>query len=793
MKFTLSWLKDHLDANASLAEIGEKLTAIGLEVESITDASESLKAFTVAKILEASLHPEADKLQVCKVESNNGVLQIVCGAPNARAGLYVALAQEGAFIPGANFTIKKTKIRGVESNGMLCSFEELGIAGDSSGIIELPEASIGSSVASALGLDDPVIDIAITPNRADCLGVRGVARDLAAAGAGTLKALAIPTLTLSGTSPINVSIETSACQQFIGCYLKGVKNTESPEWLKKRLTAIGLRPISALVDITNYSTIDLARPLHVYDAKKLAGNIVVRASKAGEKIKALNDKEYTLPADLCVIADNNSAVAVGGVIGGADTGCELDTTDVFLEVALFAPSEVAKAGRNLQIDSDARYRFERGVDVAFVEDGAKLAIAMIQKLCGGEASELVIAGKTPDYKRAIKFDPAFAKSLSGVELPKEKMMAILSALGFELSSDSITPPSWRTDVEGQADLVEEIIRIHGYDNLPTTPLPKPTITPKAAFSTAQKREHIAKRLLTSRGYMEVVSWSFLSAAQAKRFGGGSEALQLVNPISEDLSDMRPSLIPNLLEAAAKNHNRGFKDVRLTEVGLTFFDITPKGQQAVAGGIATGTNTTNSINGTLFNSAAKPVDAFAAKADAMAILSALGVLKFDITRNVPAWYHPGRSGALTLGGKIVLAYFGELHPATLAELGIEGVAVGFEVFLDNVPTPRAKGKTKPSLVVSDFQSVARDFAFVVEEKIIAADIEKAIRAAEKQLITDVRIFDVYAGKGVDNGKKSIAVQVTLQANDRTLSDAEIKAVSDAIVASVSKATGGSLRA
>lgn len=793
MKFTLSWLKDHLDTTATLTEIGEKLTAIGLEVESISDTSESLKVFTVAKILEAEKHPEADKLQVCKVESNNGILQIVCGAPNARAGLFVALAQEGAYIPGADFTIKKTKIRGVESNGMLCSFEELGVDGDSTGIIELAEAPIGSSVASALGLDDPVIDIAITPNRADCLGVRGVARDLAAAGLGTLKPLAVPALSLAGKSPIDVKIETSSCQQFIGCLIKGVKNGESPDWLKKRLTAIGLRPISALVDITNYFTIDLARPLHVYDAKKLSGNITVRDSKDGEKIAALNDKEYTLPAGLCMIADGKAPVAVGGVIGGANTGCELDTTDVFLEVALFVPSDVAKAGRTLQIDSDARYRFERGIDVAFVEDGAKLAVAMIQKLCGGSASELVIAGAIPEWKRSIAFNASRTESLGGVSVDSTKADSILVALGFAKSGDGYTPPSWRADVEGEADLVEEVIRILGYDNIPTTPLPKPYNTPKTAFSTTQKREHMAKRLLTSRGYMEVVSWSFLSAASAKRFGGGAEALQLLNPISEDLSDMRPSLLPNLLEAAAKNHNRGFKNTRLAEVGLTFSDITPKGQQSVAGGLLTGVNTQNSVKGTLFNSTERTVSAMDAKADAIALLSALGVTKFEITTHTPAWYHPGRFGAITLGGKIILAHFGELHPALLAELGIEDAACGFEVFLDNIPTPRAKGKTKPSLVVSDFQAVARDFAFVVENKVTAADIEKAIRAAEKQLITDVRIFDVYTGKGVEDGKKSIAVQVTLQAPDRTLSDAEIKAVSDNVVASVAKVTGGSLRA
>ena len=483
MKLTLSWLKDHLETNADLQTISATLTSIGLEVESITDASESLKAFTVAKILSAERHPEADKLQVCKVESNAGELQIVCGAPNARAGIFVALAQEGAFIPGANFTIKKTKIRGVESNGMLCSFEELGIAGDSSSIIELPEAPIGSSVASALGLDDPLIDIAITPNRADCLGVRGVARDLAAAGIGNLKHLASSIQHSEKKSSLNaecrmpnaisVTITTENCPQFIGCHISGVKNGESPEWLKKRLTAIGLRPISALVDITNYFTYDLGRPLHVYDAKKLAGNLTVRDAKDGEKIKALNGKEYGLSQGMCVIADANNVQAIGGVIGGEDSGCTQDTTEVFLEVALFTPSHVATTGRTLQIDSDARYRFERGVDPAFVEEGAKRAISMILELCGGAASELVIAGKTPEWKRSISFNPECVRTLGGVEISQEKISEILSFLGFlNAESQILTPPSWRADIEGEADIVEEILRIHGYDNLAVLPLPK---------------------------------------------------------------------------------------------------------------------------------------------------------------------------------------------------------------------------------------------------------------------------------------------------------------------------------
>ncbi len=788
MKFTLSWLKDHLDTAASLDEIGKTLTAIGLEVESITNPAEDLKAFTVAKILEASRHPEADKLQVCKVQSDVGELQIVCGAPNARAGLFVALAKEGAFIPGSNFTIKKTKIRGVESNGMLCSFEELGIAGDSSGIIELPEAAIGSSVAAALGMDDPVIDIAITPNRADCLGVHGIARDLAAAGLGTLKPLNLAAPTLSGASPISVGIISEHCQQFIGCHITGVKNGESPDWLKKRLVAIGQKPISALVDITNYFTFSLNRPMHVYDATKLHGNITVRDAKAGETIAALNGKTYELPLGTCIIADDNTPVAIAGVIGGEATGCTAGTTDVFLEVALFTPSHVAATGRTLQIDSDARYRFERGVDPAFVEDGAKLAINMIQQLCGGKASELVRVGATPEWERTIAFNLERVKTLGGTDIPHDIIKEILESLGFDMGAN-VTPPSWRADVEGEADLVEEVLRIHGYDHLPVLPLPKlPGVTLPATDRVMQ-----SKRLLASAGYLEVCSYSFIAHTQAKRFAGGTENLQLANPISEELSDMRPNLLPNLLTAAAKNHARGFNNVRLTEVGLTYQDTTPTGQAMVACGLLTGENSACTVDGTLFKTSTQPVGAFDAKRDLLALLATLGVHKYEISTDTPSWYHPGRSGAVTLGKKIILGYFGELHPQLLCEYDIDTPAAGFEIFLNNIPTPRAKTKAKPALVLSDYQAVTRDFAFVVEDRIAAAELTKAIASAEKTLITDITIFDVYAGKGVEDGKKSIALQVTLQAADRTLSEADITSVSQNIIASVAKAVGGSLRA
>lgn len=794
MKFTLSWLKDHLDTKASLKDICDTLTMIGLEVESASDRAADLKPFTVAKIISAEKHPQADKLQLCKVESDIGELQIVCGAANARAGLFVALAKEGAVIPANGMVIKKTKIRGVESSGMLCSAEELGLDMEGDGIIELPEAKIGESIVTVLGLDDPVIDVAVTPNRADALGVRGIARDLAAAGLGTLKTLPDISGVKGGfPSPTSVSIATPHCQQFIGCAIKGVKNGQSPEWMKKRLAAIGQKSISVMVDITNYITIDLGRPLHVYDAKKLKGNIVVRDAKAGEKLKALDDKEYALAPGMCVITDDSGAISLGGIIGGASTGVDETTRDVFLEVALFNPAHIAKTGRALAIDTDARYRFERGVDVAFVETGAKLAIQMIQKLCGGEASQLVVAGKTPPWQRAIMLRPERIATLGGVAVDKARAAAILHALGFGISEKdtavSVTPPPWRADVEGEADLIEEILRIHGYDKILATPLPKLPAIGKPVLNLSQQRAHIAKRLLAARGFTEACTYSFLPHAQAKMFGGGAAALQLQNPISEELSDMRPSLLPNLLEAAKKNIFRGFKDLALCEVGLQFSDTTPHGQRTVAAGIRTGSSIRLAHARGIMKQEENPADAFDAKSDALALLQTLGVNNYEVSTQTPAWYHPGRSGAF-MQGKTILGYFGELHPAIVKEFDID-TAAGFEIFLDAFPAPRAKGTAKAALRLSDFQAVERDFAFVVEESVTAAEIEKALWQANKDLITDITIFDVYSGTGLPEGKKSVAVKVTLQSFERTLAEGDIAAVSQAIV-EAAKSFGGSLR-
>lgn len=799
MKFTINWLKDHLDTSAPLQQISETLTAIGLEVEQITDRSEALKPFTVAKILQAEKHPEADKLRVCKVQSDIGELQIVCGAPNARAGLTVVLAKEGTTIPANGMVIKKTKIRGVESNGMLCSAGELALAGDSEGIIELPDsAQVGEAVVDVLGLNDPIIEIAITPNRADCLGVRGIARDLAAAGLGTLKDAHFgDAVKATFASPIHVNIsDTEKCLQFIGCMIKGVANGPSPDWMARRLEAIGQRPISALVDITNYITFDLGRPLHVYDAKKLHGNITVRDAKEGETLKALNGKDYILQAGMTVIADDNGPLALGGIIGGEPSGCTADTTDIFLEVALFAPEHIAKTGRTLTIDSDARYRFERGVDVDFLETGAQHAVRLITQLCGGTASGLTLTGKTPEWQRSYILRHERIASLGGVEIPAAKVEAILKSLGFSCVANhtgwTVSPPSWRRDVDGEADLIEEVLRINGYQHIPPTPLPKIATISKPALTTEQKRVHLAKRALASRGMLEACTWSFLPDAQAQLFGGNNPQLKLLNPISADLDTMRPNLLPNLLQAVKKNAARGFNDLGLFEVGLQFTSITPDGQRMLATGLRSGTQVEQHYPQGLFQHRERPVDAFDAKADALALLQLFGIGKCDITTNTPAWYHPGRSGTLTLGGKIILSYFGEIHPAILAAFDIETTVVACELFLDAIPVPRAKGKAKPSLKPSDFQAVERDFAFIVDASVTAADITKAIAQADKQLITSVALFDVYTGTGVEQGKKSIAIKVTLQAMDRTLSEQDIAGVSAAILAAAAKGFGGQLR-
>jgi phenylalanyl-tRNA synthetase beta chain len=792
MKFTLSWLKEYLATEAGLAEITQRLTAIGLEVEGVENRAEALAPFKVAEIVEAEKHPNADKLKRCKVNTGSEVLQIVCGAANARAGLKVVLAPIGSVIPTNGMKIKQSKIRDVESNGMLCSASELGLGTDGEGIIELPaSAKVGESFVKAAGLDDPVIEIAITPNRADCLGVYGIARDLAAAGLGALKPLDFTPAKAVGTSKINVTISDQAkCPAFIGRFISGVKNGPSPEWLQNRLKAIGAKPISALVDITNYLTLAFGRPAHVYDAAKLKGGLNVRLAKKGEALAALDHNKYPLDDTMLVIADGNGPVALGGIIGGEPTGCSDATTDVFLEIALFDPVSVAQTGRKLQINSDARYRFERHVDPGFAKAGAELATNLIIELCGGQASELVMAGRPPEEKRTLIFNPKKTQTLAAVEISDAQAEKILAALGFSVSKSGsewkVTVPTWRADVEGEPDVVEEIVRIHGYEHIPTLPLTVNMSEP--ALSPAQSAIAQARRQLAAQGLHEVVTFSFMDEKQAHAFGARDRGLTLKNPISAELATMRPSILPNLISASVKNAARGIENLRLFEIGPVFEKASTQGQKLVASGIRSGSNHAKTVYGT-----SRPVDAFDVKADALAAVEPyLPPSRLSVTRGAPAWYHPGRSGTLVLG-KTVVGYFGEIHPAVLKSLDADFPVAGFELFLEQLPQPRPKkNSARGKLELSNFQAVERDFAFTVDRQVSAESVLEAARSAEKILITEVRLFDVYSGKGIEDGKKSIAFAIRLEPKDHTLTDAEIEQVSKKVIESVEKATGGNLR-
>ncbi len=805
MKFSLSWLKTHLDTSASLTEITDRVTAIGLELEGVEDRAAKLAPFIVAHVVEAKQHPDADRLRVCIVDTGKEKLQVVCGAPNARAGMKGVFAKAGTVIPGTGVELKKGVIRGQESNGMLCSMREMGLGEDHAGIIELPEsAKVGEGFASVLGLDDPIIDVAITPNRQDCLGVRGIARDLAASEIGTLKPRNVEPVSGTFKSPVGVRFDlpadaANACPLFVGRLIRGVKNGPSPKWLRDRLTSVGLRPISALVDITNFFTMDVARPLHVFDASKISGSLVVRLAKAGETLKALDGKDYTLQGSETVIADQNTALALGGVIGGESSGCSETTTDVFVEAALFDPIRTATTGRRHDIISDARYRFERGLDPAAVVEGMEAATRMIMDLCGGEPSELVVVGKEPDWKRQYRLRYERLHGLGGLNVDFARLLDILKKLGFEASIEGdvavVTPPSWRSDIHGEADLVEEVARIHGYDKIVPVSLVRDGAVPKPALSPAQRRVREAKRALAMQGLTEAVTFSFMPKGEAALFGGDNQALLLANPISADLDMMRPSILPNLVMAAKRNADRGYPDAALFEVGPQFRDPTPEGQQTVASGIRAGQSGPRHWS-------AKPraADAYDAKGDVQALLQALGlsIENAQIATEAPAWYHPGRSGALKLGPKTVLAYFGELHPGVLSKLDIDFPVAAFEVFLDALPAPKAKGsKARPMLRLSTLQPVERDFAFVLDAGIEAAKVIGAAKAAGKGLaagatIQSVQIFDVYQGKGVPDGKKSLAIAVRLQPTERTLTDAEIDAIGQRVVAEVTKATGASLR-
>ncbi|MHA1597786.1 MAG: phenylalanine--tRNA ligase subunit beta [Alphaproteobacteria bacterium] len=800
MKITLGWLKEHLDTEASLDELCERMTMLGLEIEEVIERSKGLEDFVVAIVVSAEKHPDADKLQVCTVDTGSETITVVCGAPNARTGMKGVFAASGSSIPGTGIKLKKAKIRGVESNGMLLSEREMGLSDEHDGIIELPDdAPLGTPAVEVMGLNDPVIDIAITPNRGDCLGVRGIARDLAASGIGVLRPLDVQSVKGAFESPIKVHLDfdadhTDACPAFVGRYIRGVKNVESPKWLADKLRAIGLRPISALVDITNLMTIEYCRPLHVFDADKVSGDIHVRMAKDGEKLLALDGKEYKLDADMTVIADDKEAEALAGVMGGEASGCTEDTVNVFVEAALFDQIRTATTGRCLNLQSDARFRFERGIDRDFLEPGMEIATRLIVDICGGEASDLVVARGPATEPQTVAFRPARVKELAGVEVEPDEMRRILDVLGFGLDGDgeqvTVTVPTWRNDIVGEACLVEEVVRVHGYDKLPMTPMPRISDLPEPALDSGQRRRSDVRRSLAGRGLVEAVTLSFLSGEDARLFGGGGDDLKLVNPISADLDVMRPSILPNLIAAAGRNADKGMDSSPLFEVGPQFRDDTRDGQMMAATGIRSGKSGRRN-----WATPPRPVDVFDAKADALAALSAAGapVDKLQTVTESAPWYHPGRSASLCLGPKTVLARFGEIHPGVLASMGVDGPIAGFEVYLDNLPKSKAKkGTTRKLVELPAFHPVGRDFAFVVDAGVSAAAVIRAAISADKTLIRDVSVFDVFSGGNLGDGKKSLAINVTLQPTQQTLTDAEIESVSSNIVAAVKKATGGTLR-
>lgn len=789
MKFTLSWLKEHLETDASLDAIVEALTRVGLEVEGVENPAEKLGAFTIARVLAAERHPQADKLQVLSVDTGAGEpVQVVCGAPNARAGLVGVFGAPGTYVPGSDITLGVAAIRGVESRGMMCSMRELQLSDEHEGIIELAgDAPLGVGYAEWAGLSDPVIEVAITPNRQDCMGVRGIARDLAAAGLGALKPLVVPTI--KGGFPCPVEIRTDdpqGCPAFFGRVVRGVRNGPSPDWLVKRLQSIGQRPISALVDITNYLMLDHGRPLHVYDLAKIQGALVARRAREGEELLALNGRSYRLEPTMTVIADDAAVHDIGGIMGGEHSGVTEATTDIVIECAYFDPETIARTGQKLGLTSDARSRFERGVDPAFLGDALAITTGLVLDLAGGEPSEAIEAGEPPLDGRTLHYDPALTEKVAGLHVPPKRQREILTSLGFRIDSSwTVAPPTWRRDIDGAVDLVEEIVRIEGIDKLPSTPLPRaegvavPTATP------AQLVERRARRAAAARGLDEAVTWSFVSEAEARPFGGG--AWTLANPISEELKVMRPSLLPGLIAAARRNADRGQGSIRLFEIGRRYLG---EGERATLGLVLAGERRPRDWR----TGKPQPFDAFDAKAEALALLAAAGapVDRLQVMEPVSAVYHPGRSGTLRLGPKTVLAEFGELHPATIKAFDIEGPVVAAEVFLDVIPARRASsGHMRSAYAPPALQVVLRDFAFLVPEALPADDLLRAVRGADKAAIVDARLFDIFTGAGVAEGEKSLAVEVTLQPGEKSFTDEELKAIADRIVKAAEK-LGAKLR-
>ena len=801
MKFTLSWLRDYLDFDDTLDAVLEQLTLIGLEVEGVEDPAEKLGAFKIAEVISAEQHPDADRLRVLSVNYGGPEpIQVVCGAPNARAGMKGVLGVPGDYVPGLDVTLSVGKIRGVESCGMMCSGSELEISEDHDGILDLPDdAPVGTPYALYMGMDDPVIEIGVTPNRPDVLGVYGIARDLAASGLGKLKEKTVSPVRGNGPCPVSVDIEIPEfCPAFGLRLVRGVKNGPSPDWMQKRLNAIGLRPVNALVDITNYITFDRGRPLHVFDAAKVSGNLVIRRAKAGEEIAALNDKTYELDESMGVIADDNGVESLAGIIGGTGSGSEDGTTDVLIESALWHPLQIAQAGRKLGVSTDARYRFERGVDPNFMIPGLEEATKLVFDICGGEASDMHIAGDVPDADKIIDFPTTEVKRLGGIDPDPREIKAILQLLGFWVTGHApdfkVAVPSYRPDIFGKADLVEEVVRIFGINNVPSTPLPPMDDLGSAKLTLAQTRNRRAKRALAARGMMEALTWSFVSHKSATAFGGGKEELTLANPISSDLSDMRPSLLPGLLLASQRNADRGNNDVALFEVGQVFHGNQPDDQNDCASGIRRGLATTRS-NGRHWSETAESVSVFDAKQDALSVLTSLGanVDNMQIVAGAPDYFHPGRSGTIQQGPKNIIGYFGEFHPRVLDELDVDGPLVGFEIDLKALPAPRAKStKIKGAMRASDLQPLHRDFAFVVDKDVSADKVLRAAKGVDKKLITNVTLFDVFEGDALGSDKKSLAIDVTLQPDVKTMTDEEIEAVATKIVMSVEKATGGTLR-
>ncbi len=815
MKFTLAWLRDHLETTASVADIRAALDRIGLEVEDVRDPAARLSGFVIARVVEATQHPNADKLRVCMVDHGQVAkgqppLQVVCGAPNARTGLIGVFAPAGTFVPGSGITLVKTKIRNVESNGMLCSERELELSMEHDGIIELPAeraSDLGKPYAVVMGLDDPVFEIKITPNRPDALAIRGIARDLAAVGLGTMKP-ELKGYTGKGNfaHPVKIALEfpkgeERACAAFASRLIRGVKNGPSPAWLQQRLHAIGLRPISALVDITNYITFDRGRPLHAYDAAKLTGTVRARFGRSGENFLALDGKTYAVTPDQTVIADDAAVLGLGGIIGGQSSGCSETTTDVLIESAWFDPIRTAATGRAAGISSDARYRFERGVDTQSLPMGIEQATRMVLELCGGEASTFVITGEPPAGRGSISFRPGRVASLAGLDVSAAECSRILATLGFAVDQPkkageplTVTPPTYRPDIHGEADLVEEVIRITGIDKVPLAALPRATGVARATLTEGQKRVRRARRTLAQRGLVEAITWSFITREQALGFGGGAVELELANPISSELSDMRPSLLPGLLAAIVRNLDRGLGDHALFEVGQVYHGAKPEDQRMHAAAVRVGTAGPGGP-GRGWTGNPATVSAFDAKIDMAAVLAVAGldINRLLITRDAPDWFHPGRSGTVRLGPKLVLGHFGELHPTTLAAFGLSGTAIAFTLDMDALPGSKKRlTRAKPALDASDLQPVRRDFAFVLDQGVAAAEVVRAAEGADRVLITNVSVFDVFEGDALGEARKSLAIEVTLQPRDKTLTDLEIDAVAGKIVANVKKATGGEIR-